>query len=43
MGNTLIQISDELWEKLNSKKDRNTKSFEEVIWKLLEIKKNDKE
>lgn len=32
----MIQISDELWEKLNSKKDRNTKSFEDVIWRLLE-------
>ena len=32
---TLIQVSDELWEYLNSHKDRNTKTFEDVIWRFI--------
>lgn len=40
---TLIQISDVLWEYLNSHKTRDCKTFEEVIWgfiKLEELNKN---
>lgn len=36
---TTIQISDELWEKLNKLKERG-ETFEEVILKLLNYTKN---
>tara|TARA_R110000787_G_scaffold203159_1_gene313679 strand:+ start:2895 stop:3023 length:129 start_codon:yes stop_codon:yes gene_type:complete len=41
MGNTLIQISDELWKELNDRKTPDNKSFEEVIWKILLGDKNE--
>lgn len=34
MGTT-IKISDELWEKLNSMKTANEKTFEEVLWRII--------
>ncbi len=43
MGNTLIQVSDELWEKLNSMKDRKTKTFEMVIHKLIKMEETENE
>jgi len=34
-GKTLIQISNELWLKLNQMKTPDKKTFEEVIWRLV--------
>ena len=34
MGTT-IKISDELWQKLNSMKTPEDKTFEEVIWRII--------
>ena len=39
MGKTLIQISDELWSKLNSIKTPDDKTFEEVIWRIIKNEK----
>lgn len=39
---TTIQISDELWEELNKKKERG-ETFEDVIWKLINIQLNKQE
>ena len=39
MGKTLIQISDELWSKLNSMKTPDDKTFEEVIWRIIKNEK----
>ena len=35
---TTISISDKLWEALLKLKDRDNKSFEEVLWKLIKLK-----
>jgi len=32
---TTIQISDELWKKLNSMKKLRGETFEDIIWKYL--------
>jgi len=47
---TMIKISDELWEYLNSQKDRDYKTFEKVIWRFIaddkykqEVMKNEKD
>lgn len=43
MGNTLIQVSDELWKELNDMKTAEDKTFEDVIQKILkEVKEDDK-
>ena len=36
MVNTTIQISNELKQKLNDKKIRDSESYEDVLWDLLE-------
>jgi predicted CopG family antitoxin len=33
---TAIHVSDGLWEKLNQMKTPNEKTFEQVIWKMIE-------
>jgi predicted CopG family antitoxin len=39
---TTIQVSDELWEKLNRMKTKDDKTFEDVLWNLIKKKEESK-
>jgi len=38
-GKTTIQISDDLWKTLNDLKKKPSESFEDVLTRLVEVKK----